>query len=377
MKNFRFFKNQFFLIAILLGVVNLSQALASQADTVYIYNLTAPVIDGVGDDVCWDQAEWQTIDQAWINWGDDIPTSDFQGAYKVTWSSETNLLYFLVRTVDDVLCDNYVVGETADNYNFDILEVFIDEDRSRGRHVFDDGTENAENAFAYHMHARHPASGESADTFCVQDIAGTGWGDRQDPFYNNHFEEFIIRNDNNVIFREFSLKVYDDSYVHSNPENSRVVLSDGKIMGLSLAYCDNDDLNEIPATRDNFYGSVWVPESAFNDHWQDAEYFGTVKIIDDGSSIPVSSHRLETTPFDVFPNPANNFIQLTIDKSIDDLVAYKVLAIDGRTIISSTVFIDSDGQSQKIQLQGVKSGTYILQISLQGQILMNNIKVIE
>ena len=50
-------------------------------------------------------------------------------------------------------------------------------------------------------------------------------------------------------------------------------------MGLSLAYCDNDDPDENPKKRDNFFGSVWVPETANNDHWKDADGYGTIMLI--------------------------------------------------------------------------------------------------
>ncbi len=72
------------------------------------------------------------------------------------------------------------------------------------------------------------------------------------------------------------MAVYDDNYDHANAENSRVTLVGNKEMGLSMAYCDND----TPGTeRDNFFGSVWVPEEAYNDHWKDADGFGRVRLI--------------------------------------------------------------------------------------------------
>jgi hypothetical protein len=55
-------------------------------------------------------------------------------------------------------------------------------------------------------------------------------------------------------------------------------LFDGKVMGLTLAYCDNDKPDVNPKTRDKFFGSVWVPAAAYNDHWMNADYFGIVKL---------------------------------------------------------------------------------------------------
>jgi hypothetical protein len=264
------------------SIIITTAVLAEQDDTVYIqHTLVIPIIDGKGNDNCWELARWQTIDQPWKPWGEKVHPDDFQGAYRVLWSSETNLLYFLIRTTDDIRVDNYIPGVTSEIYNFDIIELFIDEDQSRGRHAFDvfSTGENAENAFGYHMHVRYPENGNFTDSMRVQDLSGSGWDDNKDPVYNSHFGDFIVRRIDNVVFWEFSLKVYGDTYYEAEKEKSRVTLIENKIMGLSIAYCDNDDPLEIPKVRDNFIGSVWVPEEAYDDHWQDAEYFGIVRLV--------------------------------------------------------------------------------------------------
>jgi hypothetical protein len=334
-----------------------------QVDTLEILVTNQPpVINGNEDDICWQVTDWSPIDKVWIKWGAIIDSVDFNGAFKVVWSENDNLLYFLVRTSDDVLVDDYIPGVTADNYNFDILELFIDEDHSKGKHIFDDEItdENAENAFAYHIHSRFPLNGETTDSFLVQDIAGTGYDNRLDPIYNHHFGGFSLKLVDSVAYWEFSLKVYNDSYDNTEPKNSRVTLTEGKVMGLSLAYCDNDGINEDPATRDNFIGSVWVPEEAFNDHWKDAEYFGVAKLIkEETQSATIEGSHAKESIF--FPNPVlNGTLNISLKNQIVDPVALRIFTIDGKLIQSDIV--SPIGNELKINIPSLKSGFYIIHL---------------
>jgi hypothetical protein len=60
-------------------------------------------------------------------------------------------------------------------------------------------------------------------------------------------------------------------------------------MGMSLAYCDND----TPGTdRDNFFGSVWVPQPDSNSHWMNADQYGSVRLVNEGFAM---NHAVEVT----------------------------------------------------------------------------------
>ncbi len=260
-----------------------------------------PVIDGIGDDACWKTTNWLPINQMWITWGDPmLPFDDFIGNFKVMWSSATNKLYFLVRTTDDVFVDGYNWPETS-YPNYDILEIFIDEDQSGGPHVFDADGSLAANAFSYHLAIVEPADGYTSNSFVASDIAGTKWADRTTPNYANHFPEFVVRKEGRDYIWEFSMNVYSDAYNHNNATASLVELTIGKKMGLSLAYCDNDNPNENPLSRDNFVGSVFVPESAHNNHWKNADDFGVVTLV--GSTNPVNQAPIITKPINSYTFP--------------------------------------------------------------------------
>jgi hypothetical protein len=344
-----------------------------QADTVLVNETsTVPVFDGIGNDACWQDADWQTIDQVWIPWGTIMDPSDFSGKYKVLWSASENLLYFLLEITDDVVSDAYTPGESADIYNFDMFEVFIDENKSGGYHVFD-GTANneaslgvnAENAFAYHIFTRFPESGATNDSFRVEDLGGTDWAHVINEIYNSHFPNFILRKEGNINTWEFSLIVYDDTYSPENIENSRVTLTDGKVMGLTIAYNDDDEPEVDPALteRDNFIGSVAVSQAAYNDHWKNADDFGPAKLVSD--IVPVESYMDDNTLIDVFPNPSDNDFTVQVINSYIGNVKIRLYNFQGKELLNTTKQKLSLDFREKFTLN-VKSGLYKVELSIGG-----------
>jgi len=239
---------------------------------------TVPVIDGDASDACWEEAEWYEIDQTWIPWGLEIDSADFFGRFKASWSASQNLVYLYVEITDDAFVDGYVFPNDG-YYNFDIVEVFLDEDASGGDHTLD------ENAFAYHLAVNAPAEGETTTSFHACDLGGN-WTIRD---YASHFPELAMKKTGNKYCYEFSLAVHGDTYDPSDPEASRVTLTGDKEIGLSLAYCDNDAPD---GTRDNFFGSVWVPQEEYNSHWENADGFGRIRLTSSGSTV---NHAVEVS----------------------------------------------------------------------------------
>jgi hypothetical protein len=243
-----------------------------------------PTFDGVENDDCWTNAGWYPIDQTWITWGQSIDPADFHGEFKVSWSSQDNLMYFLVKITDDAFIDGYVYPN--DGYpDFDIVEIFIDEDKSGGLHVFDNNPtfgQNAENAFSYHLATSKPTEDGSSSDLIACDISGTDWGNKITENYASHLPDFKLKRTGNIYTYEFALKVYTDDYSKSNPEASRRTLTENMLMGMSVAYCDNDAPD---GARDNFFGSVWVPEAEYNDHWMNANGYGAVHLVSSNGTV--------------------------------------------------------------------------------------------
>jgi hypothetical protein len=211
---------------------------------------TAPVIDGIGDEAAWDQAEWREIRFRWL--GPEYTPEDFAGRFKLVWTPES--IFLLVEIHDDILIDSHR-DPLVQYWDDDCLEIFIDEDFSGGEHQFN------HNAFAYHF---------SLDNRAI-DI-GT---DRQARDYTHHVESRWRQSGDRITW-EVAIDIYDDSYVDDSTDNEPVGLFAGKIMGLMVAYCDNDG-SEI---RENFVGSESVPFGPKDRGWIDAGLFGQVELTD-------------------------------------------------------------------------------------------------
>jgi len=357
------------ILLILVSLLSLIQCRAKaqhgivQDDPVLAPNaVVVPTIDGREDDVCWQSVPWQSIAQVWIPYGATVDSNDFSGRYKVVWSSTTNLLYFLMEVHDDVFVDGYKPTGGGAIYDYDISEIFIDENKSGGVHMYDGPGINAENAFAYHMYAACPADGQVTTVWQVDDMAGIQSTSTQ-ANYTSHFPEFALRRTGNTAVREFSLIVYNDTYTESNKEAARSQLAVGKEMGLSVAYCDNDDLSENPKVRDNMFGSVWEP-SPGNLHWQNADYFGHVKLV---AGIPTSvegGHAIQISPIRLYPNPASSTSQLQLDNSYRGEVSIRLFNLLGQEVFRTAGLKAERLFTQSFILNQLPSGFYFIQTQM-------------
>ncbi len=210
----------------------------------------APDIDGVADDAAWAAAEWRSIENRWL--GPEYTAEDFQGRYKVVWTERR--IYLLGEFVDDVLFDAHRDPLTQ-YWDDDCWEIFVDEDHSGGEHQFN------HNAFAYHV---------SLDNKAI-DI-GTDQSPRD---YTHHVESRWQQHADGLTW-EVSIDLYADDYVDGAADNRPVTLSPGKVIGLMLAYNDNDG-SEL---RENFIGSETVPSGPTDRGWIDANLFGALVLED-------------------------------------------------------------------------------------------------
>jgi len=206
--------------------------------------IVAPEIDGYANDKAWRQADWRPLEYRWL--GPEYTAADFGARFKVVWTEER--LYLLVEITDDILIDMHR-NPLVQYWDDDCLEIFLDEDYSGGDHQFN------HNAFAYHL---------SLDNQAI-DI-GT---DRKPHNYSHHVDSRWLQQDDKVIW-EVAIDIYADDYVDGADDNVPVRLSAGKVMGLMVAYCDNDG-SEL---RENFVGSEAVPSGPKDRGWIDAGLFG-------------------------------------------------------------------------------------------------------
>ena len=212
--------------------------------------MAAPQIDGVADETIWQQANWRNINNRWL--GPEYSSTDFEGRFKVVWTDRR--IYILAELSDDILFDSHR-DPLIQYWDDDCLEIFLDEDFSGGDHQFN------HNAFAYHM---------SLDNQAI-DI-GT---DEQPHNYSHHVESRWQQQGDKIVW-ELAIDVYQQDYVDGSNKNMPIELSAGKIMGLMLAYCDNDG-SEL---RENFIGSESVPTGPKDRGWIDAGLFGALILVE-------------------------------------------------------------------------------------------------
>jgi hypothetical protein len=209
-----------------------------------------PTIDGVADESSWEQASWHNLTHRWL--GPEYSAEDFQGRYKVVWSEKK--LFILAEFTDDILLDMHR-DPLVQYWDDDCLEIFLDEDFSGGDHQYN------HNAFAYHM---------SLDNRAI-DI-GT---DKRPHDYSHHVESRWKQQGNKVVW-ELAIDIYTDAYQDGADGNSPITLSAGKVIGLMVAYCDNDG-SEL---RENFIGSEWAPGQKKDRGWIDAGLFGSLVLVE-------------------------------------------------------------------------------------------------
>jgi len=271
---------------------------------------------------------------------------DFSGQYKALWDS--NYLYLLVHVIDDSLAD-YYTDPLSNWWNDDCVEVFIDEDRSKGYH------ECSYNAFAYHVSIYYDAIDMS--TTC----AGI-----------NLKNNMIVKMDTigpHTYLWEFAIRIYNSSFNPSNPELSRVKLSKDKKMGFALAYCDYD--GNANHERENFIGSIFMPQAHNNDNYKTADYLGEMILIDTSNQSQPSSLVLPNNDNlkknDLFFNSSTK--QLTvISKSDSEIVIYSPNGTQVyRTKINKT--------EQKINLNNLKPGIYYVQLFSTNSYITNSILI--
>ena len=227
---------------------------------------TAPKIDGAATDKAWASVPYSYMKTNWLPAGNAITgPSDFEGKFKFLWNGSK--LYFLAVITDDVLMQSTNVDPGWNYPAFDVLELFIDENKSGGDHKFNN------NAFAYHL----TLSGHAMDLGLVPD----NWTAL---VYDKNVTYTWKSIGSNQYIWEGAITNYPASFDLSKATNTPVNLYAGKTMGVSVAYCDNDgDTNPASPSRDHFIAGNNIPSSlggnSSNTAWINANAFGTLFLL--------------------------------------------------------------------------------------------------
>lgn len=322
------------LLFALLSMFSLASISQTQKDTIHAVEAIIPVvIDGSASEECWAQAEWKPIDQVWIPYGATMAAGDFEGKYKVVWDAE--YLYLLFEIVDDMLSDDH--SDPLKNWwDDDCLEIFLDEDRSKGDH------ERNTNAFAYHISLSYDAI----------DLIASGAGVN----YKNNIKVVMDTIAPNTYLWEVAIKVYNSTFTLTNPETSRVMLAPQKLMGLTVAYCDNDEAT----IRENFIGSMYMTSVTANDNYKTANYFGSLLLMANDPGTAVEADKtISSRLVNVYPNPAQNQVRIERLSNASDQLEVEIRSVTGALVRSVSVI----GMTQVIEMGDFLPGIYLVSIT--------------
>ncbi|MBK6284657.1 MAG: T9SS type A sorting domain-containing protein [Draconibacterium sp.] len=322
----------------------------------------SPVIDGIGDEKSWTNAEWSYINQPYD--GQDLPDStDFNGRYKVTWSESR--LYVLMEITDDKLVDDRV-NPTTNYWDDDCTEFFIDEDNIAEGHECGD---NSYNAFAYHIAAvpRDKNNYENGDVMGfdspdginhIIDL-GTDCNTNNAMNFDDHVNVKITQNGNKYTW-ELEFKIFDKNYDENSIENTPASLTVDKVIGFAIAYCDDDE-----GQRDNMIGNV-------PDHYdyggpypfyRFSNEFETVTLVNSTtSSSSISNPKNSSLQNFVWPNPANNTLNIILNTNEDSSGYVKIFNLEGQLLLEKKI----GHKKQNIDISNLLPGTYIVDLYCAG-----------
>lgn len=311
-----------------------------------IHTNEIPAIDGNGNDACWNNASWNDINYMWAPYNSTISAADFSGKYKLMWNKTSNLLYFLVEITDDKFVNGYVYSKSSGSYpNFDVVEVFIDEDRPGGDHAMTSA------AFAYHI-----TGGNSTTEFDAVDIYDPSnsynWGAGIYVNYKGHLPEFKRNNTGIKHTWEFSLKVLKSTYKPSdNSDVFKATLADGKKMGLTVAYCDNDN-SAVNPKRDNFIASKFQTQANSDISWQNSTTFAHLTLKENAVN---SVDNVESRTDKIFIDREGK-LHFQLNGSWENPTV-NILDISGKVITNQKI-----NTSNKINVSHFSKGFYIIRI---------------
>lgn len=346
-----------FLFASVIICLNTNSVLGQEKNYLAPKVEVAPVIDGIGDEKSWSNAQWAYINQPYD--GLELPDSaDFFGRYKVTWSDSR--LYVLMEITDEKLVDDRV-NPTTSYWDDDCTEFFIDEDYTSEGH---ECGATAYNAFAYHIAAvprdinnyknGSKMSFDSPDG--INHVIDLG----SDCNTNNamNFDDHVnvkIKKDGNKYTWELEFKIFDKSYNENSLSNTPVSLSVNKVMGFAIAYCDDDD-----GQRDNMIGDI-PDHYDYNGPYPFYRFtneFGKLTLVDTKTSSESLNQNSRYDKDIFYPNPTGNSLnfRMNLDKGANASV--NIFNLSGQLLMHEII----EQKKQKINVSKLSPGTYIIEL---------------
>lgn len=336
MKNIFLCSLVLFLFSANVGYISAANTLPDGGVYVARQTDTIPVIDGIGNDNCWMKADWASINHVWI--GPAVTPLDYSGKYKVLWTPQR--LYLLIEVVDDTLCLQPAVADPRNNiYNYECMEIFIDEDNSRETNY--SGTYKA---IAYHLDSKGGI---------YYALGSAGWTGS----LSNNINYKMTKVAAHTYDWEFEVKVFDKSFVYGG-NNTPVTLTNNKVMGWSLAYNDNDG----GTVRQNMIGSIFVPGANDNERnvsYFNASVFGKLTLGQPVTAVaqPTNSNLSQS---DVYYS--NHIVTFKLPDSNAENVTFQLFDLYGKELKNLTFNSSSKNTVADVDVSNLPEGIYLARI---------------
>jgi hypothetical protein len=224
------------------------------------------------------------------------------------------------------------------------------------------------------MYAACPADGQVTTVCQVDDMAGTQSASTR-ANYTSHFPEFALHRTGQTAVREFSLMVYSDKYTESNKAAARSLLALDKVMGLSVAYCDNDGLTENPKVRDNMFGSVYEQPPG-NMHWVNASYFGHVRLVAENATSVENKQPISVNVLKLYPNPSSSSSRIEVENLYRGEVSIRLFNLLGQEILRTSASKLNNQFAYTLQLQRLPPSLYFVQMNMGRTVYSEKLLVI-
>lgn len=308
-------------------------------------------IDGIGNDMDWNYASWQNLDNFWVdnvsgNENTMPQPDDISGRFKTLWKG--NKIYVLAEIRDDIL-DGKMPGDNplTDYPNYDGLQIFLDPNNSKAMHTF--------NNKAFNLHISNQGD--------VVDLPGEGVTNWNARLFNDVAKSKIVHN-GTLHTWEVEITAYDETYneLLSATQNAGALvnLTANKLMGMSIAFNDRDGSKGNPVGRRYMIASNNVAGStnnARNIPWQDASVFGQAILIGQPTNQP--EFELESSEL-LLRNDKDSSFNIKIINMTDSKLIYNLVSP-----LPSFANVSVNGVSKTIAFNYSKTvtGTQILTVS--------------
>ena len=100
-------------------------------------------------------------------------------------------------------------------------------------------------------------------------------------------------------------------------------------MGYTIAYCDNDETS----ARENFIGSMYMPQANANDSYKNANWFGPMLLKGGPNAVGLENTKL-AVGFDIFPVPAQNYLRVNVNEKATSTTKVEIRNLSGQLVKS-------------------------------------------